>query len=51
MTLLYAKARELFDQDFKKSPEAQIQTKAKGVKRTRSGKVLFTFRKQNNKRK
>ncbi|MBX0359712.1 MULTISPECIES: hypothetical protein [Halobacillus] len=51
MTLLYSKARELFDQDYKNSPEAQVQSKAKGVKRTRSGKVLFSFRKQTNKRK
>lgn len=51
MTLLYSKARELFDQDYKNSPESQAEAKAKGVKRTRSGKVLFSFRKQNNKRK
>ncbi|WP_226585489.1 hypothetical protein [Halobacillus litoralis] len=51
MTLLYSKARELFDQDYKNSPEGQSQEKVKGVKRTRSGKVLFSFRKQNNKRK
>lgn len=51
MTLLYSKARELFDEDFKNSPEGKAQAKSKGVKRTRSGKVLFSFRKQNNKRK
>ncbi|MCA1024176.1 MULTISPECIES: hypothetical protein [Halobacillus] len=50
MTLLYSKARELFDQDYKNSPEGQAQEKGKGVKRTRSGKVLFSFRKQNKRK-
>ncbi|MGI8316400.1 hypothetical protein [Halobacillus mangrovi] len=51
MTLLFSKARELFDEDFKNSPEGKAQAKTKDMKRTRSGKVLFSFRKQNNKRK
>lgn len=51
MTLLYSKARELFDEDFKNSPEGKVATKAKSEKRTKSGKTLFASRKQNNKRK
>ncbi|ELK46709.1 hypothetical protein QRD89_01495 [Halobacillus sp. ACCC02827] len=50
MTLLYSKARELFDQDYKNSPEGQTQEKSKGLKRTRSGKVLLSFRKQNKRK-
>lgn len=51
MTLLYSKARELFDQDFKNSPEGKAEANVKKVKRTKSGKVLFSSRKKNNKRK
>ncbi|MGP4075558.1 hypothetical protein [Halobacillus sp. K22] len=51
MTMLYSKARELFEQDYKNSPEAkesQLSASTK-VKRTKSGKLLMPFRK--NKRK
>ncbi|WP_179134106.1 hypothetical protein [Halobacillus massiliensis] len=51
MTMLYSKARELFDQDYKNSPEAKEseQVASKQMKRTKSGKLLTPFRK--NKRK
>ncbi|GGF34137.1 MULTISPECIES: hypothetical protein [Halobacillus] len=51
MTMLYSKARELFDQDYKNSEEAKESQQAAStkVKRTRSGKLLMPFRK--NKRK
>ncbi|WP_168927358.1 hypothetical protein [Halobacillus salinus] len=51
MTLLYSKARELFDEDYKNSPEGKNAVKTKGGKRTKSGKTLFASRKQNSKRK
>ncbi|WP_200806506.1 hypothetical protein [Salimicrobium flavidum] len=43
MTLLYAKAREKFDEDFKNSPKAknqQVAKEARRAKRTKSGKWL-----------
>ncbi|MCP3031803.1 hypothetical protein LF817_10655 [Halobacillus sp. A1] len=51
MTMLYSKARELFDQDYKNSEEAKESQKTASTKveRTRSGKLLMPFRK--NKRK
>ncbi|MBA2176680.1 hypothetical protein H0266_17465 [Halobacillus locisalis] len=51
MTLLYSKARELFDEDYKNSPEGKSAAKVKSAKRTKSGKTLFASRKQNSKRK
>jgi len=50
MTLLYSKAREMFEQDYKNSSEAKTDLQTKGMKRTRSGKALFSFRKQNKKK-
>ncbi|UOR10451.1 hypothetical protein [Halobacillus amylolyticus] len=50
MTMLYSKARELFDEDYKNSGEAkESNVAAPKVKRTMSGKLLIPFRK--NKRK
>ncbi|MCA0972532.1 hypothetical protein LCM20_18195 [Halobacillus litoralis] len=50
MTLLYSKARELFDEDYKNSPEGKADPKLKGEKRTKSGKKLFASRKQNKRK-
>ncbi|SDJ69143.1 hypothetical protein [Salimicrobium halophilum] len=48
MTLLYTKARELFEEDFKKTPVAKENAKpTSGVKQTRSGKL---FRKPNKRK-
>ncbi|WP_347861631.1 hypothetical protein U0355_13600 [Salimicrobium sp. PL1-032A] len=48
MTLLYTKARELFEEDFKKTPVAKSNAKpTSGVKQTRSGKL---FRKRNKRK-
>ncbi|SIS48109.1 hypothetical protein [Salimicrobium flavidum] len=45
MTLLYVKAREGFDEDFKKSPVKNSEQKKADVKQKKSGK-LFSKKKQ-----
>ena len=52
MTLLYSKAREMFEKDYQNSSEAkEAKPVSTGVKKTRSGKILSPWVEHNSKRK